>query len=277
MDKLSELESLRENILDYVYLVNLRLGKKSLTRAQQDQMAMLYEGIGRQVGHCARLITDLTGLKTVDLNGKDYDMWVVALRIPINKAAFSGLTFCLQVIDRAIGQLEEDIKCGVRDITGRLVDGQRAIVSEPPKAFIAHEGETQALTSLKNFLEALGVRYFIVEAEASDGKSVEKHVNWIEEQGDFAIILATKGKAIDKRTGKHYMGLNVADELGSARQIYGNRIILLVQKGVQVHTNKKEIVYGEFTSTNMQEAFIKIARELKNWSFLKVEKVGSSA
>jgi hypothetical protein len=143
----------------------------------------------------------------------------------------------------------------------------------PPQAFIAHEGETQALTSLKEFLDALGIKYFIAESEASGGKSVEKHVNWVEEQGDFAIILATKGKAIDKKTGKHYMGLNVADELGSARQIYGNHIILLVQKGVQVHTNKKEIVYGEFTSTNMQEAFIKIARELRNWGFIKVGKV----
>jgi len=148
-----------------------------------------------------------------------------------------------------------------------------AIVGLPPKAFIAHEGETQALTSLKKFLEALGIKYFIAESEASGGKSVEKHVNWVEEQGDFAIILATKGKAIDKKTGKHYMGLNVADELGSARQIYGNHIILLVQKGVQVHTNKKEIVYGEFTSTNMQEAFIKIARELRNWGFIRTEKV----
>jgi hypothetical protein len=148
-----------------------------------------------------------------------------------------------------------------------------ALPETPPKAFIAHEGETQALNSLKEFLEALGIKYFIAESEASGGKSVEKHVNWVEEQGDFAIILATKGKAIDKKTGRYYMGLNVADELGSARQIYGNHIILLVQKGVQVHTNKKEIVYGEFTSTNMQEAFIKIARELKNWGFIRVGKV----
>jgi len=146
------------------------------------------------------------------------------------------------------------------------------VAGVPPKAFIAHEGETQALSSLKKFLEALGINYFIAESEASGGKSVEKHVNWVEEQGDFAIILATKGKAIDKSTGRYYMGLNVADELGSARQIYGNHIILLVQKGVQVHTNKKEIVYGEFTSTNMQEAFIKIARELKNWGFIRAGK-----
>jgi hypothetical protein len=154
------------------------------------------------------------------------------------------------------------------------VEEKHSILPEaPPKAFIAHEGETQALTSLKKFLEALGIKYFIAESEASGGKSLEKHVNWVEEQGDFAIILATKGKAIDKKTGRYYMGLNVADELGSARQIYGNHIILLVQKGVQVHTNKKEIVYGEFTSTNMQEAFIKIARELKNWGFIRVGKV----
>ncbi len=44
------------------------------------------------------------------------------------------------------------------------------IAGLPPKAFIAHEGETQALSSLKKFLEALGINYFIAESEQAAGR-----------------------------------------------------------------------------------------------------------
>lgn len=142
----------------------------------------------------------------------------------------------------------------------------------PPKAFIAHEGETRALTMLKEFLEALNVEYFIAESKASSGRSIEGQVDWTQAEADFAICLATKGKAINKKTGKHYMGLNVADELGRARQVFGNKIILLMQKGIEPHTNIREVVYESFTTTNMEKAFIKIAKELSGWGFIKAGK-----
>jgi len=147
-----------------------------------------------------------------------------------------------------------------------------AMTGLPPKAFIAHEGETRALTMLKEFLEALEIQYFIAEAKASGGRSIEGQVDWTQSKADFAICLATKGKAINKKTGKHYMAPNIIDELGRARQVFGNKIILLVQKGVEVHTNVREIVYETFTTTNVEKAFIKIAKELRNWGFIRVGK-----
>jgi predicted nucleotide-binding protein len=145
-------------------------------------------------------------------------------------------------------------------------------LGEAPKAFIAHEGQTRALTILKEFLEALGIEYFIAESKASDGRSIEKQVDWTQSKADFAVCLATKGKAINKKTGKHYMAPNIIDELGRARQVFGNKIILLVQKGVEVHTNVGEIVRETFTTTNMERAFIKITKELRNWGFIRVGK-----
>jgi len=125
---------------------------------------------------------------------------------------------------------------------------------------------------VKDFLGALGVNYLIAEIEPSDGRVVEEQVEWTKGQADFAIILATKGKVIDKKTGKPYMGMNVADELGRAREVFKNRIILLLQKGVEPHTNISGIVFEPFTPQNMEKAFIKIAKELRNWGFTKASK-----
>jgi len=146
------------------------------------------------------------------------------------------------------------------------------IGSKIPTAFIAHEGETENLKKLKDFLDALTIEYYIAEAEPSDGRSIEGQVNWNQLKADFAICLATKGKAINKETGEHYMGLNVADELGRAREIYKNKIILLVEDGVEVHTNTREIVHATFSNQSMDTAFIKIIKELSNWGFIQVGK-----
>jgi len=142
-----------------------------------------------------------------------------------------------------------------------------------PKAFIAHEGETEQLKKLKDFLEALGIKYLIAESQASNGRSIERQVDWTMGKADFAICLATKGKAINKKTRKHYMGLNVAEELGRARKVFGNKIILLAQKGVEVQTNTREIVYATFTTQSMDIAFSKVVKELRNWGFIKVGKI----
>lgn len=271
---IQELETFLQELKDYQYWQLLK-SKKQLTRQQIEDIWALRDKLLRDAGRFRPLITELTGKEKIKItrakNGREseYDVWFTGLQQIFSLRAADAISYCVDITSAAIGRLEDDIKKGTRDNQGKVKEKTHVIETKPVKAFIAHEGETQALTSLKKLLEALGIKYFIAEAEASGGKSVEKHVNWVEEQGDFAIILATKGKAVDKKTGRYYMGLNVADELGSARQIYKNHIILLVQKGVQVHTNKREIVYGEFTSTNMQEAFIKIARELRNWGFIR--------
>ncbi|MDD5039413.1 MAG: nucleotide-binding protein [Dehalococcoidales bacterium] len=232
------------------------------------------------VGKFKPLITEIIGKEGATVRPKDghpeytVDVWLTGLKSTYDKDADSSIDKCLDLITVAIGRLEDDIRKGKRDTkTGESLARSVMFQSEPPKAFIAHEGETRALTMLKEFLEALGVQYFIAESKASNGRSIERQVDWTQSKADFAICLATKGKAINKKTGKHYMGLNVADELGRARQIYGKHIILLVQKGVEVHTNPREIVHETFTTTNMERAFIKITRELTNWGFITARTV----
>lgn len=140
------------------------------------------------------------------------------------------------------------------------------------RAFIAHEGQTAALSKLTDFLEALGIECLMAERKPSDGRSVERQVEWIYPQADFAVILATKGRAVDKRSGEAYMGMNVADELGRARKVFKNRIILLLQNGVKPHANIQELVHERFAPQSMDKAFTKIARELTGWGLIRASR-----
>ena len=53
---------------------------------------------------------------------------------------------------------------------------------------------------------------------------------------------------------------------------FGNRVILLLERGVQPHTNINEIVHERFTPQSMDRAYTKIAKELRNWHLIRASK-----
>ena len=146
-----------------------------------------------------------------------------------------------------------------------------ASTTEPPKAFIAHGGKSEALDKLKEFLVALGVEPLIVEEQASENRSVGNNVDSYARQADCAIILATKGD-IDGVTGGFVPRGNVLVEIGKAQELFKDRIIYLLQAGTKFPTNVSEKVWGRFTSSCMDETFIKVARELQAFGLLKAVK-----
>lgn len=248
--------------------------EEQLSQVQIGYRDNLREKLVRQSGALKGKIIELTGKQYAEgpLTGR-FDIWDEAFNTIAMSADETALAFCIQNTNEAIGKIESDIEKGIRDEQGNVIETQQKLSSKPLKAFIAHEGETKALDKLKAFLDALGVTYLIAEIEPSNGRLVEGQVNWSQGQADFAIILATKGKVVNKKTGKPQIGTNVADELGRARQVFKNRIILLRQTGVEVHTNVSGIVRERFSPQSMDKAFIKIANELRNWRFLITGKV----
>ena len=140
-----------------------------------------------------------------------------------------------------------------------------------PKAFIAHGGDSPALKKLKGFLEALGVQPLVVEEQPSKGRSIAENVDYYARQADCAIILATKGD-IDARTGGFIPRGNVLMETGKLQEIFKDKIIYLLQAGTKFPTNISEKVRERFTSQNMDNAFIKIATELRKFGILRAVK-----
>lgn len=165
---------------------------------------------------------------------------------------------------------------GIKEILQKYeilgVEEKATITAElPPKAFIAHGGDSPALSKLKSFLEALGVKPLVVEEQPSEGRSVGENVDYYARQADCAIILATKGD-VDARTGGFIPRGNVLMETGKLQEIFKDRIIYLLQAGTKFPTNISEKVRERFTSQNMDNAFIKIATELRKFGILRAVK-----
>ena len=265
-----ELETLCTELNEYYWLRRQPIMEhEDLTKEEAHRVVELHDSLVLKIGAFKNLISEATGIPQMGQDAR----WVNAMSYARALLVVSSLDQIVQTTSLARGSVKRDIELGKRDAeTGEPLDKSGATRSEVPKAFIAHEGETEYLRKLEDFLDALGIEYFIAEVGASNGRSIERQVDWTQAKADFAVCLATKGKAINKKTGKHYMALNVADEIGRARLVFGNKIILLVQKGVEVHTNIREIVRAPFTTQSMDEAFIKIISELRNWGFIQAGK-----
>jgi predicted nucleotide-binding protein len=142
------------------------------------------------------------------------------------------------------------------------------VPTHPPKAFIAHGGESAARDKLENFLTALGVTPIIVEKQPSQGRSKDKNVEHYLKQCDCSIILATKGD-IDGQTAEFIPRGNILIEIGRSQEILPDKMIYLLEEGAKFPTDIDEKVWERFTKESMDKAFTKIAKELRAFGLIR--------
>lgn len=142
------------------------------------------------------------------------------------------------------------------------------VTKQLAKVFIAHGGTSQALNKVCDFLRALSIKPLIAEDAASEGRSVNEQVKWCLDNSDCVIILGT---ADDKelKDGKLYPRRNVHIEIGRVLERFPNRVIYLLEKEASFPSNISEKVYERFTQTNMEMAFIKVAKELTKFGVIR--------
>lgn len=261
VDKIEELVQLRGELTEYLgYVADLAKGE-SLTKEKGNRASELFHRIGYKSGYVGALISDLTHDVEVDVGGKPYNMWSIALQIPVDNLAWKATGFCIQVVNRAIGQLTDDIKSGMRDKkTGKLISPVGKIKFEVPKAFISHGKESVALKKLEDFLHNLGILPLIVKEQPSLDKTVSDKVEYYLQQSDFVIILATGD---DEFEGKLHPRQNVIHEIGLAQKAFAGKIIYLLEEKAEFPSNISPKVWERFKQRNMLNAFLCILRELR--------------
>jgi len=272
MDLYQELMSFQQSLKEYKNLLGQLSLNQPIPDSYQNNRESLLLDSSRLIPQIKRLTGRDESLVIYEMGKpRSIDMWEMGLRNEYDYRTVEALDACTDYTLRAIGKLKSDIDDGVRDEQGKLIVEPAELSSEPPKAFIAHGGDSPALRNLKSFLEALGVQPLIVEEQPSEGRSVGENVDWYSRQADCAIILATKGD-IDGKTGGFIPRGNVLMEIGKLQELFKDRIIYLLQAGTKFPTNVSEKVWGRFTSSQMDNAFIKIAKELKKFGILRATK-----
>ena len=134
------------------------------------------------------------------------------------------------------------------------------------KIFISHGPPGTALRKLGEFLTALNIDPVIVEERPSEGRSVVSNVDKYARDCRAAIVLATRDREVD---GQFEPNPGVLVEIGDLRKRFGNRVAYLVESGLWRSALWSEQVYIGFESDQMDEAFIRLIRELTAFGLLE--------
>ena len=268
-----ELNDFRNKLLTFLtYRRRMIISGKKLTKDEMKELISIDDEIRISAGKYAPLIKGYTDLETIHTSHGLEDVWDWAFSFEPNTLVVSALDKCYQATSRTIGKLKYDIARGVRDEQGNLIEKPSSKISlEPPKAFVAHGGKSEARNKLCRFLTALGITPLVIEGEPKEGRSVNEQVEYYSEQAHCAIILGTADDE-ELKDGKLYPRRNVHIEIGRFQEKFPNRIIFLLEEGASFPSDISEKLYTHFTQESMDEAFIAVATELKAFGMLKAVK-----
>lgn len=241
-----------------------RMKAKIVLGSEERKRESIREELVRKSGGLKQIVVHLTGKQYGQQFNESFDIWSEALGAsldsPLQRWCLGAL---MDNVNEAIGRLEAEPKLE------KLF--KKTPSFEPPKAFVAHGGESAARDKLEDFLTAQGVTPIIVEKQPSQGRSKDKNVEHYLKLCNCAIILATQGD-VDGRTGELIPRGNILIEIDRCQEILPDRMIYLLEEGAKFPTDIDEKVWERFTEESMDKAFMKIAKELRAFGLLKALK-----
>lgn len=221
-------------------------------QAQQIQLAQLFYPLDRYIDKYTKgrvMLHPATGIK--------WDVYREAIGDDETKKSKSLKQVILE-IEGIIAILHEE------DPENEIVLYNNVV--EEKKVFISHGVETRALDKLEKFIRVLGIAPIIVKHLASEGKALDDLIDSRMSSCDTVIILATK----DDRVEDYYQPRpNVIHEIGLAQEKVKDKIIYLKEDGCVFPSNILPKVWETFTQDNMENAFLKIVKELKAYGLIQ--------
>lgn len=245
-------KSLDKTIPDYPIKNNDKLEE------QQIKLARLFYPIDRYLTQFS-----MGRLMQHPATGIAWDMYRTAIGDEVAQAKGPSLGKSILELEGIIAILEQE------DPEKEIVIGY--ISQQEKRVFVSHGNETKALAKLERFLRGLGITPIIVKHEPSLGKSLDDLVENQMETCAAVIILATRDDKIKDGKGKEYFQPrpNVIHEIGLAQEKVQHKIVYLKEKGCDFPSNIAPRVWESFTQDNMEEAFLKVVKELKAFGIIQ--------
>ena len=141
---------------------------------------------------------------------------------------------------------------------------QRAEPTAPVKKhfFIAHGHDQKALAQLKSILGELNIPYVVAMEEPNIGRPISQKVADLMKSCYAGIFLFSADEAVDGDQAAKRPRLNVVFELGAASVLYGQRIVIFKEKGVEFPTDFRDLGYIEYENDRLAEKSMELLREL---------------
>jgi predicted nucleotide-binding protein len=139
-------------------------------------------------------------------------------------------------------------------------------IEKKPKLFLAHGKNQKPLNELKKILEGFGIQFVVALDEPHAGRPISSKVAGLMEECTAGIFIFTKDepflkKLVDGRTEEVWRpSENVVYELGAASILWGQKIIILREDGVNFPSDFSDLGYITFKEGEISAKAMEISR-----------------
>ncbi|MDB5326040.1 MAG: hypothetical protein JWM57_1609 [Phycisphaerales bacterium] len=138
--------------------------------------------------------------------------------------------------------------------------------------FIGHGRNKRPLQQLEKILSSYGIPFKIATDEANRFRPISEKVAEIMHQCGAAILIFTADEEFRTPDGETVWrpSENVVHELGAASILYGGRIIIFKEKGVNLPSNFSGIGYISFEKDQLEHQAMPLFKELVTFGLVKI-------
>lgn len=143
---------------------------------------------------------------------------------------------------------------------------EKALDTSIPNIFISHGKFGPVFKKLEVFIRALGCNPIYDTSEAKQGGHINEHVERLFKEADFYVILSSIETTNDN--GDKLPNHNVVIEFDRLVNAHVSELIVLLEKGCEMPSMTQDVIYESFEGECMDNAFTKLASELKSHNLL---------
>lgn len=154
-------------------------------------------------------------------------------------------------------------------------------ISAPPTAestrpknaiFIGHGGKKGPMEQLVKILNEYSIPHKQAVAEPNQGRPIPQKVADVMRDCGAAILVFTADKEYFDKDGNSIWKAseNVSHELGAASVLYGDRIVIFKERGIELPSNFSGVGYIEFEPDKLEDKGIELFRELVSMKIVSI-------
>lgn len=138
--------------------------------------------------------------------------------------------------------------------------------------FVAHGKNKKSLEQLKRILDQFRIPYKVAVEEPNLGRPIGTKVKEVMQGCNCAILIFTADEEFKDNEGKTVWrpSENVVYELGAAGYVYGNRIVIMKEDGVDFPANFRDLGYISFSRDALEAKAMDVLKELIGFGIVKV-------
>ena len=137
------------------------------------------------------------------------------------------------------------------------------------KIFIGHSGNLNAVRFVKELLDDFGISYGSVEEDGEDTQPVSVRVS-NEMRGCASAILVLANNDSDMGDSDDKAAERMLYQLGAASVLYGDRIVMLIETGLEAAQNVPDLHRVTFDGERPEKAGLALLRELHKAGVISV-------